>query len=116
NLSPRRALLALALAALVPLSARAETAPQIEKVRIGLPSGKPGTDNGLSRNGTWAPVYVTLKGTNEGNTKGTYRLAVETIDIEETPYRSVATVPALGPGEEEIVQVYVVPGSSTSDF
>ncbi len=113
----RAALLALApilASAALPAGAFAYTPPLIEKHRIGLPSGK--GEGGLSRNGVWAPVYVALKGTSEGNTKGQYRLAVETIDIEETPYRSTASVPALSPGEEQTVQVYVVPGSSTSDF
>jgi hypothetical protein len=109
----RVALSALALAS-VPAGARAHTPPQIEKTSIGLPTGKPAF--GVSRNGGWAPVYVTLKGTTEGNQARQYRLTVETIDIEETPYRSVASVPALAPGEEQVVQVYVVPGSDTSDF
>jgi hypothetical protein len=118
--APRRAnayaLLALAALPLAPAGAAAQSSPQIEKVRIGLPPGKSGQEGGLSRNGSWAPVYVRLKGSNEGSPANAYRLAVQTNDIEEVPYRSVRAVPALAAGEEREVIVYVVPGSDTSDF
>jgi hypothetical protein len=103
-----------ALLALVALAAptAAQTPPEITAVRIGLRAGGTAT---RSRNGAWAPVYVTLRAGAEGHPRDAYRLAVETVDAEEAPYRTTAAVPALAGGEERVVLAYVVP-SGNSEF
>src|SRR4051794_23044031 len=101
-----RVLLALAAWHAAAAVALAQSAPRIERVRIGLPFGRGGSEGGLSRNGSWAPVYVTLKAGSKGVTDlpdrkkaskkdraNAFQVAVRTSDIEETPYRSVAPVP-----------------------
>jgi hypothetical protein len=113
---PARLALPLALALLSPGPAAAITPPQIDKVRIGLPVALAGQEAGRSRNGAWAPVYVTLKAGTEGNPQGAYRLAVETTDSEDAPCRSTAPVPALAAGEERAALAYVVPASDGAEF
>jgi hypothetical protein len=87
--------------------------PKISGVRVGLPGGKDAT---RSRNGTWTPVYVHLEAGAEGNPQGAWRLAVESADGEEIPYRAFAAVPALAAGEKRVVLAYVRPGNDSSEF
>ncbi len=94
-------------------AAQAASPPEITQVRVGLPGG---TATTRSRNGAWAPVYVTLKAGAEGNPQGTFRLAVESTDGEEMPYRCTAPVPALAATEERVVLAYTRPGSDGSEF
>ena len=63
---------------------------------VGLPAGKSGQDSGRSRNGAWAPVAITLKGSNQGNPRDAYRLRIETNDSEDLTYQYTVPVPALG--------------------
>jgi hypothetical protein len=110
--------LALLVALLLgrPASLSAHSAPQIGPVRIGLPAGKGGQDTGRSRNGFWAPVYITLKAGGDGNPQGAYRLAVETRDLEDSLCRTTAPVPALQGEEERAVLAYAVPGAEGAEF
>jgi hypothetical protein len=94
-------------------AASAAEPPKIGRVRVGLPGGK---DASRSRNGTWTPVYVTLEATAEGNPRDAWRLAVESTDGEEVPYRTYAAVHALSAGEKRVVLAYVRPGSDSSEF
>jgi hypothetical protein len=89
--------------------------PQIERerVRIGLPGGQ---DAGRSRNSTWAPVYVPLQAGPEGNSQDSYRIVIETADVDDAPYRYTVPVPALSPNERRTALSYVHPGSDGSEF
>ncbi|MFO0925559.1 MAG: hypothetical protein U0736_00760 [Gemmataceae bacterium] len=109
---PRRLLAAILLLAVAPLAA-ADTPPEVERVRVGLPAGP---DAGCTRNGAWAPVAVTLRGGKEGNPQGAYRLRIETTDLEEIAYQIVVPVPALAADGLRTVQGYVVPGSDGAGF
>jgi hypothetical protein len=96
-------------------SARAD-APQIERIRIGLPAGRSGQESGRSRNGSWAPVAITLKAGAEGNPQGAYRLRIESADLEELTYQSTASVPALAGNSERTVLAYIVPQGDGANF
>jgi hypothetical protein len=87
-------------------------APRITQVRVGLPAGPAAT---RSRNGTWTPVYVTVQAA-EAQAQNRWQLAVESADGAEVPYRALASVPALGAGEERAVLAYARPGSDNSEF
>jgi hypothetical protein len=97
----------------VAAAAPAASPPEITQVRVGLPGG---TATTRSRNGTWAPVYVTLRAGAEGNPQGAFRLAVESTDGEEMPYRYTVAVPALAAAEERVVVTYARPGTDGSEF
>jgi hypothetical protein len=87
--------------------------PEENRLCIGL-RGAP--DAGRSRNGAWAPVFVTLKGGPGGNAQGLYRVVVESTDGEGTPYRYAVAVPALAENEERGVIAYARPGSDGAEF
>jgi hypothetical protein len=87
----------------------------IEQIRVGLPHGRTGK-SALSRNGVWAPVYVTLKAGKDSIPAESYRLAVQTNDAEGSAYRYTSAVPAISPEEERIVVAYVQPGGPSSEF
>ena len=108
--------IALAVAACLAASARAQTAPSIERVRIGLPVGGAGQDDGSTRNGSWAPVAVTLRGTKDGNPRGVYRLRVETTDLQDIAYRASVAVPAMAAEGLKTVTGYIVPGGDGATF
>jgi hypothetical protein len=112
---PARPWLAVLACLLLHLPANAE-APEVGLVRIGLPAGKSGQESGRSRNGAWAPVAITLKGGNEGNPQGAYRLRIETNDSEELAYQYTVPVPALAANSERTVLGYVVPGGEGALF
>jgi hypothetical protein len=103
---------------LLPAMARgqADAPPKIEQVRVGLPTGQGGPQANYSRNGAWAPVYVKLKASKDGNPQGSYQLVVESTDGEDLPYRYTAPVPALPANDEQTVLSYVRPGSDGSEF
>jgi hypothetical protein len=109
-------LIALVVVACLAASAPAQTAPSIERVRIGLPVGGSGQDDGSTRNGTWAPVAVTLRGSKEGNPRGVYRLRVETTDLQDIAYRATVAVPALAAEGLRTVTGYIVPGGDGATF
>jgi hypothetical protein len=88
-------------------------APKITAARVGLPGGP---NVSRSRNGAWAPVYVTLKADADGNPQGAFTLAVESADAEEVPYRTTRAVPALAGSEQRVVLAYARPGSDGSEF
>src|SRR5262249_40480976 len=104
---------AAAWALFLALPAAAASPPQLGRVRIGLPGGQ---DGGRSRNSTWAPVYVPLQAGPEGNGQDSYRIVIETADVEDAPYRYTVPVPALSPNERRTVLSYVHPGSDGSEF
>jgi hypothetical protein len=91
-------------------------AVSIEQVRVGLPHGRSGKQTALSRNGVWAPVYVTLKAGKDSVPADSYRLAIQTNDAEGSLYRFTVTVPSLSPEEERVVIGYAQPGGPTSEF
>jgi hypothetical protein len=93
--------------------AQGASPPEITQVKVGLPGG---TATARSRNGAWAPVYVTLKAGGEGNPQGAFRLAVESTDGEEMPYRYTVPVPALEAAKEHVVLAYARPGIDGSEF
>jgi hypothetical protein len=101
------------LAGLVLAGAAAAATPQMTAARIGLPGGP---NVGRSRNGAWAPIYVTLQATGEGNPQGAFTLAVESTDAEEIPYRTTRAIPALAAGEQRVVAAYTRPGTDSSEF
>ena len=109
-------MIALVVAACLAAGAHAQTAPSIERVRIGLPVGGSGSDDGSTRNGTWAPVAVTLRGSKEGNPRGVYRLRVETTDLQDIAYRATVPVPALAAEGLKTVTGYIVPGGDGATF
>src|SRR5262249_5934161 len=108
--------LALALLAAWTAPARAQAPPQIEKVRIGLPAGKAGQDAGRSRNGAWAPGYLTLKAGRDGNPQRAHRLVLEPTDSEDDLYRYSVPVPSLSAGDAKVVIAYTLPSSDGSEF
>ena len=108
--------LALVVAACLAATVQAQTAPTIERIRIGLPIGGSGQDDGTTRNGTWAPVAVTLRGSKEGNPRGVYRLRVETTDLQDIAYRATVAVPALAAEGLRTVTGYIVPGGDGATF
>ena len=109
-------MLALVVIACLATSAHAQTAPTIERVRIGLPIGGSGQDDGTTRNGTWAPVAVTLRAGKEGNSRNVYRLRIETTDLQDIAYRATVVVPALAPDGQQTVTGYIVPGGDGATF
>jgi hypothetical protein len=109
-------LAALLLQGVLSASVRADTPPVIDRVRIGLPTGRFGQDSGRSRNGAWAPVAVTLKGGNQGNPQGVYRLRIETNDGEELAYRYTVAVPAMSANGEQTIHGYIVPNGEGALF
>ncbi len=94
-------------------AAEAAAPPEIAQVKVGLPGG---TATSRSRNGAWAPVYVTLQAGGEGNPQGAFRLVVESTDGEEMPYRYTVPVPALAAGEKRDVLACTRPGTDGSEF
>lgn len=108
-----RSLAALVLLVLLAPVSPAETPPEWEGVRIGLPVG---SDAGCTRNGAWAPIAVTLRGGKDGNPQGAYRLRIETTDLEEMASQIVVPVPALSADGQRTVQGYVVPGGDGASF
>ena len=79
-------------------------------------SAAPGRTDGSTRNGTWAPVAVTLRGSKEGNPRGVYRLRVETTDLQDIAYRATVAVPALAAEGLRTVTGYIVPGGDGATF
>jgi hypothetical protein len=98
------------------VQAQPATTPKIEGVRLGLPSGQGGPDSGRSRRGNWAPLYVQLKAGKQGNLLNQYRVAVQTIDSEETPYRYSTLLPALDPDRLYTAVLYVRPSLAGNEL
>jgi hypothetical protein len=101
-----------------PAWAAAQAPPEIQpNVSIGLSGGQNVQESALTRNGTWAPVYITLHGNDrDGNPQGVYQLAIESTDLDDKVYRYVVPVPALEPGQDRVVVGYTFPMDSSSDF
>jgi hypothetical protein len=107
------------LAALLLLAgaAAAESPPRVEGARVGL-LGVPGKPtSGRSRNGSWTPVFLQLKGDGpKGNTYGAYTISVESTDDESEAYHYDVPAPALDAGESGVAVAYVRPGAINSTF
>lgn len=101
---------------LLPVLAQGQTPPTLERVRIGLPTSQGGPESGCTRNSTWAPVTVTLRGGKEGNPQGIYRLRIETTDLEDLRYQATVSVPALASDSLRSVTGYIVPGGEGATF
>src|SRR5262245_47787820 len=111
----RRYCLAALVVALLPLAAVAQ--PKISLVRIGLPSsGKSSDESGRSRSSAWAPVAVVLESGDADVPRGTYRLRIETTDLEEQVYQYTVAVPAIGAKAPATVLGYTMPGSDSAIF
>jgi hypothetical protein len=82
-------------------------------VRIGLAGDPDGT---RSRNGAWAPLYVTLQPGKDNGPADGWTVVVESTDGEGIPYRASRAVRVFDPGKEQGVLVYVRPGSDGSEF
>jgi hypothetical protein len=105
----RRAILGATFLALFAGSAHAQSIPTVEQVRLGLPSGQGGDQTGRSRRAAWAPVYVKLKGGNQGNAKGQLQIAIVAHDTEQTLSRYFVPIPALNSETIETVVGYIRP-------
>jgi hypothetical protein len=107
--------LLLLFACVIPSSAWATAPPRIVEggVRIGFPGVQ---DKGLSRNGVWAPVRVTLESGADDVPENSYRLSVETTDGEAVPYVYSVPVPAIPANSERVVFAYTRPGSNGCTF
>ncbi len=106
-----RAGLLLAALCLLPAALCAQAPPSIKQVRIGLPAGRASEESGRSRNGSWAPVAVTLSAGAAGNPQDAYRLRIDTTDLDELEYQYTVPVPALAGNSERTVLGYIVPAS-----
>jgi hypothetical protein len=99
--------LALSVALALPTiaAAQAPSPPSLGKVRIGLPSGTP--DGGRMRQGTWAPIYISLTAGPSGNGQQQFKVVLDAVDAEDNPYRYSVPVPAMIAGVTEVVIGYL---------
>jgi hypothetical protein len=105
----RRSAIVLLLLVLLGGTVHAQSVPTVEQIRLGLPSGQGGDQTGRSRRGAWAPVYVTLKGGNQGNVNKQLQVAILSRDTEQALSRYLVPIPALAGGALETVVGYVRP-------
>src|SRR5437868_5241206 len=102
--------LALGLPPLAPAQSRSKT--RIEKVQVGFPSSP---QTGEFKAGAWTPVYVQVTAGSEGIGKGDV-LIVEASDSDDVRNHYTVPLPALNPGESDLVLAYTKPGSANSEI
>ena len=105
----RNTLLAIALAAIVPASARGAMPVEIENLRVGF--NTPGGEDGF-KIGAWAPVWVQLKGGAE-RFSGFMDVVASDDDGVPTAFRQAVDVPA---GASRRFAGYIRPGGRDTDL
>jgi hypothetical protein len=101
--------------ALLAAPAYADGPPRLVRLKVGLPDGAGDNASGRTRNGAWAPVYVSVEAP-AGCPAAAYRVALRSTDSEDMTYQFFVPVPELAAGRTETLLGYLRPGNLSSEF